>query len=167
MKVEICKVKYTSAKDSKALMLLRVDRLRAIHCQYENTPNAKKELFKTYDTTIGIGDLVVVPTEYENRHGATVARVCDVDVDFDPDAIDEFSQFIVQRIDPAPFIRDVEEEKRVLAMVRQGRRKAHLEKVLRETYAGQEELLQAVNASPQMIEAARITPAPTPPAPGE
>jgi hypothetical protein len=58
------------------------DSVRAVLAVYE--PNVgEKTMFKTMDRTIKPDDLVVVPTE--TRHGMTVVKVVEVDVDVDFD----------------------------------------------------------------------------------
>lgn len=76
---------------SKTIFLVN-DKVRAILATYEeDQPNnpAKATIFKTLDSTIEPGDIVVVGTNV--RHRATVVRVKEVDVpvDFDlPDIVD-------------------------------------------------------------------------------
>jgi hypothetical protein len=58
-----------------------------LRCSYELDAKgeplvASMRLFKTFDPEIQVGDFVVVPTS--TRHGMTVNRVEDVDVDVDP-----------------------------------------------------------------------------------
>ena len=57
--------------------------VRAVLCNYEPDAPDKKVMFKTLDPAIREGDLVIVPTK--TRHGFTVSKVVetDVDVDFD------------------------------------------------------------------------------------
>ena len=62
---------------------------RAVLAVYENdydNPSAKKTLFKTLDQSVSEGDFVIVETD--TRHGMTVVKVveADVDVDFDSSA---------------------------------------------------------------------------------
>jgi hypothetical protein len=66
---------------STAVMLIN-PAIRAVVGQYEE--GGKPETFKTTDTTVAIGDLVVV--ESSTRWGMTVVKVVEVDVDVDFDA---------------------------------------------------------------------------------
>ncbi len=68
---------------STAVMLLNQN-IRAIHTVYEEETETRKQprtTFKTLDTTIEVGDLVVIPTD--TRHKMTVVKVVGVDVDVD------------------------------------------------------------------------------------
>lgn len=74
---------------STAVMLIN-DNIRAIAVSYE-TMGGKPDgdgikpfkIYKTLDQSIKVGDYVVVPTD--SRHGMTVVRVEEVDVDIDFD----------------------------------------------------------------------------------
>jgi len=65
---------------STAIFLINPN-ARAVYATYEAEDNAKRELFKTLDPNIQVGDLVVVETN--TRHNMTVCKVIEVDVDFD------------------------------------------------------------------------------------
>lgn len=69
---------------------------RAILATYEATDNAPREMFKTLDPDIKVGDLVVVPTG--TRHLMTVCKVVEVDVDPDYDSPTQM-RWVVDRID--------------------------------------------------------------------
>ncbi len=57
--------------------------IRAVVGQYENKESAPTVTYKTLDTSIKVGDYVIVPTN--TRHNMTVVKITatDVDVDFD------------------------------------------------------------------------------------
>lgn len=70
---------------SLAVLILN-DKCRVLKGIYEpdppkesNKPPSRRELFKTFDTTVKVGDLVIVPS-YE-RHKFSTIEVTDVDVD--------------------------------------------------------------------------------------
>ncbi len=68
---------------STAVMLINPN-IRAVKTSYEkDTPSVKQQryIFKTLDTTIAVGDYVVVPTS--TRHNMTVVKVEEVDVEVD------------------------------------------------------------------------------------
>lgn len=68
---------------SKAIFLVRDD-VRAVVVSYDVDAHGKGldlKTFKTLDTTVKVGDLVVVQST--TRHGATVCRVENVDVTID------------------------------------------------------------------------------------
>lgn len=57
--------------------------VRAVLCNYEPDAPDKKVMFKTLDASLKEGDFVIVPTK--TRHGMTVSKVVEVDVDVDFD----------------------------------------------------------------------------------
>ena len=67
---------------STAIFLINKN-VRAVMCNYEPDAPDKKVMFKTLDMTLKVGDFVIVPTK--TRHGMTVSKIVetDVDVDFD------------------------------------------------------------------------------------
>lgn len=72
---------------STAIFLINKD-VRAVAVSYEVNVDGSGvrpfHLFKTFDQSIAVGDLVVIPTDSRHRH--TVARVEDVDVEVDFDS---------------------------------------------------------------------------------
>ena len=91
--------------DNTALVFLVNEQVRAIRAEYE--VDATPELFKTLDPQIKVGDYVVVVTH--GRHGMTVVKVVEVDVDPDLSA-ERNIRWVVGRVDVEPFekIRDME-----------------------------------------------------------
>lgn len=66
---------------STAVFLIN-DKVRAVAITYEDDTASKKAertIFKTFDATIKVDDLVVIPTD--TRHRMTVVKVVDVDVE--------------------------------------------------------------------------------------
>ncbi len=78
---------------SKAVFLIN-DAARAITCSYET--GHPDGTFKTLDPDIQKDDLVVVPTT--TRHGFTVVKVVNVDVNINLDSTEEIP-WIVDRVD--------------------------------------------------------------------
>jgi hypothetical protein len=70
--------------------------VRAVKATYEAGDSAGREIFKTLDTAVKVGDLVVVPTN--TRHKMTVVKVVETDVDVDFDSAAPML-WIVSRID--------------------------------------------------------------------
>lgn len=71
---------------SSAVMLINPN-IRAIKVIYESekeNPRQSQYTFKTLDPTIAKDDLVIVPTD--TRHGMTVVKVAEVDVEIDFDS---------------------------------------------------------------------------------
>jgi hypothetical protein len=70
---------------STAVFLINSD-VRAVICTYEADEAHKKaprQMFKTFDKSIAVGDLVTVPSG--TRHLVTVCKVVEVDADVDFD----------------------------------------------------------------------------------
>ncbi len=63
------------------------DQARAIMCTYEKGDTADRTMYKTLDKTIEVDDFVVIPTG--TRHGMTVCKVVEVDVEVDLDSTTE------------------------------------------------------------------------------
>lgn len=100
-----------------AVFLINAD-VRAVICCYEPEEERTKNnryTFKTLDKTIQKGDLVVVPTD--TRHGMTVVKVVEVDVDPDFDS-DIQLKWIVGRVDQAPYITTLAREAEAVAVIK-------------------------------------------------
>lgn len=83
-----------------AIFLVNRD-VRAVLVTYEadevgKPPTAPRELFKTFDQSIAVDDLVVVPTA--TRHLMTVVKVVEVDVEVDFDSNKE-AKWIICKTD--------------------------------------------------------------------
>ena len=68
---------------STAIFLINKN-VRAVMCNYEPDAPDKKVMFMALDPNIRVGDFVIVPTK--TRHGMTVSKVVEVDVDVDFDS---------------------------------------------------------------------------------
>jgi len=83
-----------------AIFLINKD-VRAIMCNYEPNSPDKQVMFKTLDKTIKKDDFVVVPTQ--TRHGMTVSKVTEVDVDVNFDDLTTKVDWIVTKVDRSQF----------------------------------------------------------------
>lgn len=95
---------------STAVMLFN-DQIRAIKTIYEPDTEHKKQqryIYKTLDTTIKKGDLVVIPTD--TRHCYTVVLVDEVDVEVDYESGIEI-KWVVSRADTDSYKAVLEQEK--------------------------------------------------------
>jgi len=89
-----------------AIFLVNRD-VRAVLVTYEadevgKPPTAPRELFKTFDQSIAVDDLVVVPTA--TRHLMTVVKVVEVDVEVDFDSNKE-AKLIICKTDRSDYDR--------------------------------------------------------------
>lgn len=91
---------YTTA------MMLINESIRAVKCVYEPEPDdknktqPKRELFKTLDHSLKVGDYVVVPST--TRHKITTVKVVEVDAEVDFESPVQV-EWIVGRIDMADY----------------------------------------------------------------
>ena len=83
---------------------------RAIEAKYDSDEK-KIETFKTFDRSIAVGDLIVIPTS--QRHGLAVFKVTAVDVAVDFDSTGEV-RWIVDKIDTATYNINLKTERAML-----------------------------------------------------
>jgi hypothetical protein len=101
-----------------AIFLLNPN-VRAVVCNYEPDSPDKKVMFKTLDPNIKVGDFVIVPTK--TRHGMTVSKVVEVDVDVDFDS-QVLMDWLVERIDRATHTATVAQEADAIAVIKSAER---------------------------------------------
>lgn len=92
----------------------------------------KGYLFKTVDPSLAVGDLVVVPTD--TRHGFTVCKIVEVDVEPDMTLTTEV-KWIVNKIDVSNYFDVLESEKSIKQKVAD-RALAEQRRKLKETLLG-------------------------------
>lgn len=121
------------------------ENLRAVTLQYD-PDDAGVSMGKTFDADIKSGDLVTVTAG--TRHGVTIAKVVDVDVDVDPTTTREF-RWVGQVIDN-DVIADLEEtEKNMLDAIKASARKKQ-QRELRASFLADadDDVLSVINAAP-------------------
>lgn len=114
--------------DSSKIVFLINDTVRAISGRYED--GGKTETFKTFDQSIAVDDLVVVQSG--TRHGMTVVKVVEIDVDVNYDSTVPML-WVSQRIDGAAFKKILEQEAEAISAVQAAelrRKKAELRKTM-------------------------------------
>ena len=89
--------------------------VRAVLCNYEPDAPDKKTMFKTLDAQIREGDFVIVPTK--TRHGMTVSKVVEVDVDVDFDS-QTLVCWVVGKIDQTQFDATRAQEEDAIAVIK-------------------------------------------------
>jgi hypothetical protein len=99
---------------STAVFLIN-NECRAIVCTYEAGDKAPRTTFKTLDPNIAVGDFVVVSTD--TRHGMTVCKVVDVDVDVDFDSPVHMG-WIIERVDNARYEQTLKQETKAIQVVK-------------------------------------------------
>ena len=126
--------------DSSRIVLLINDDCRAITARYED--GGKAETFKTMDPTIMTDDLVVVVSG--TRHGMTVAKVVEVDVDVNFDTIEPV-KWVVQRIDKIAFDALLEREKEGVDAVNAAERRRKKAELRKNMMADHEAMIGALS----------------------
>jgi hypothetical protein len=95
---------------STAVFLIN-NNIRAVLANYENevarSGEMKKVMFKTFDHSIAVGDICVVPAS--TRHGFTTVKIMEVDVNVDFDS-QTTVDWIVDRVDISEYKQNVTEE---------------------------------------------------------
>lgn len=112
---------------STAIFLIN-DKTRAVYGTYEAGDNAARTLFKTLDQTIQKDDLVLVQTG--TRHGFTVVKIVDADVEFDIETSTKID-WVVGKIDLATFqtLSDAEQDAiRMIQSAEKNRKREELRK---------------------------------------
>lgn len=114
--------------DNSRIVFLINDTVRAVMAKYED--GASAEMFKTFDSTLEVGDLAVV--ESNTRHNMTVVKVTAIDVDVNFDATTPL-KWIVQKIDKPAFDAILTQEGQAVAAVQAAelrRKKEELRKTM-------------------------------------
>lgn len=124
--------------NSKLIFILN-DATRCLALRYQpKEEGGKPTLAKTLDPSIEVDDLVVVATD--TRFGFTVARVEEVDVDFDIDAHEDI-KWIICPVDMEDHEKLVEQEKMAISEVKAAENARHKQALRDSMFKHQEEKL--------------------------
>ena len=133
--------------------------VRSVRVSYEpNIPGNPCQLFKTLDTSIKSGDIVIVPTD--TRHKMTCVKVEAVDFGVDFDSSTEY-RWIIGRVDTDAYASILAQEGTVISRVRnaeENRKRAELAAALKMhdiDFAG----LDLVSEKPSIPAPASVRPA--------
>ena len=138
---------------STAIFLINSD-VRAVSVSYEQDAEGKGikpfTLFKTFDPDVVVGDHVAIPTG--TRHGMTVARVEEVDVEVELTFTGHMN-WIVDRVDTSQ--RDAVEkmEAEAIATIKSAKKKAEQDKLRAELLADNPSLSALANISGEAVAA--------------
>lgn len=112
---------------STAIMLLNED-IRAVKVIYEHEDNTSQTryIFKTFDKSIEVDDLVTVPTD--TRHRFTVVKVIEVDVDVDFES-DIKINWIVGKVDTEENERLLSEEVKMIEVMKESEKRRKREEI--------------------------------------
>jgi len=106
---------------STAILLIN-PACRAIKAIYEPdpqndlSPRAKRQLFKTFDPSIKVGDIAMVPST--TRHMVTTVKVTDVDVEWDVHSCEEV-KWVIGVIDQAEYISLKSQEEAAINQIKE------------------------------------------------
>jgi hypothetical protein len=116
---------------SLAVLLLN-DNCRAIKAIYEpdpkddKAPKPKRELFKTFDETIAVGDIVMVPSG--TRHNVTSVKVVETDVEWDVHTSGEV-KWIIGKVDQSEFNKLKTLEENAISAIKESEKTAARKKM--------------------------------------
>lgn len=136
---QIEKPKYVSAAESKKIGLFNDD-VRFVRATYE--PGKPPELFKTFDGTIQIDDLVTVLTE--TRHNMTIVRILEIDVDIDFEN-HELAHWIVSKVETGPYLTLMDRERHALSQIRSAELRKKREDLRAALFKNQNELMKTLD----------------------
>lgn len=88
---------------------------RAMYGCYEPGDNAPREIFKTLDPTIKVGDFVVV--ESNTRHNITIVKIIEVDIEIDIHSSIQV-KWIVDKIDTQDYQKTLGQEAEAIGVLR-------------------------------------------------
>lgn len=128
--------------NNSTIVLLINDHARAIRATYEE--GHSPGVFKTLDQTIAKDDLVVAETG--TRHGMTVVKVTEVDIDVDFDATADV-KWIIQKVDKAAFDDLVAQEKDAIAAVHSAERRRKKEQLRESLFADHQDKISSLALS--------------------
>jgi len=126
---------------------------RAVAVSYEVGPDGKGKTpfytFKTLDRETKVGDFVVIPTD--TRHGMTIARVEEIDVEVDHDSAIDY-KWVLDTVDLARAEDIKRQEAEALARIKSAEARAKREELARKLLADNPDLttLPIVDAKPTL-----------------
>lgn len=121
---------------SLAVLLLN-DNCRAIRAIYEpdpkdeKLPKPKRELFKTFDETVAVGDIVMVPSG--TRHCVTSVKVVETDVEWDVHTSGEV-KWIIGKVDQSEFNKLKAMEENAISAIKESEKTAARKKMRNEMF---------------------------------
>lgn len=118
--------------------------VRAMMCNYEPDAEHKVTMFKTLDPDIKKDDLVIVPTK--TRHGFTVSKVVEVDIDPDFDSATP-AQWIVCKVDQAAYAVTLAQEESAITIIKSAERNKKRNELASALLADSKDALKALPIS--------------------
>lgn len=109
---------------------------RAVKCEYEPS-DQKTKIFKTLDPSIKKDDMVVVATS--TRHGFTVVKVVETDIEFDIDTSEQVA-WVVAKVDKGAYDVLLAKEAETIRMIRSAEIRKKRDEMASAIFKDQEEL---------------------------
>lgn len=125
---------------STAIFLIN-DTARAINVNYEGDASAKVTTYKTFDQDIMVDDLVIVETD--TRHGFTVCKVIETDVDLDFDGREKM-RWIVGTVDTDEHEKILDQEKQAIAAIKSAELRHKRESLRRSMFSDHMDTIRAL-----------------------
>lgn len=139
--------------DSSKIVFLINDQVRLIRVSYDNQVTGEKPsvyLFKTLDQTVAVDDFVVVETG--TRHGLTVCKVIEVDLDVDFD--DGISlKWAFQRVDSALIEKIRAQEAEAITAAKRAELRRQREKLRGDIFAEHAEIISGLSLTTKTLPA--------------
>lgn len=124
---------------STAIFLIN-DSARAIRVNYD-TVSGQETIVKTLDPDIKVDDYVVVETS--TRHGMTVVKVTEVDLDIDLDSNVQI-KWVVTKIDPEKHRQLLAQEALALSAIQSAEKRRRKDELRKSLFADHVETLKAL-----------------------
>lgn len=125
---------------TRAIFLISDD-VRAVMVTYEDTENAPRTMYKTFDQSIKVDDYVVVPTD--TRHKMTVCKVVEVDVDPDIESGSKL-EWLVGTVDRASFVDIKRQEDEAIDKIKSAEKRRKREELRKALLADVEDDVKAL-----------------------
>jgi predicted Mrr-cat superfamily restriction endonuclease len=125
---------------STAVFLINSN-VRAVNINYEpdkdGYKSSPKTTYKTFDKTIKVGDLVIVPSQ--TRYNMAVVKIVEVDVNPDLDSSTEM-KWIIGKVDKDSYDEVLAKEKVAIEAIRSAERRRKIEDLRKSLILDQETL---------------------------
>ena len=127
--------------DNSKIVFLINDSVTAVRAKYEDGNDTKTYTFKSFDSSVEVDDLAIVQSN--TRHGYTVVKITEVNVDVDFDSPTEL-KWLVQKIDLAGFKQMLAQEAEAVSAVQQAELRRKKEELRRTMFKDHEERIASL-----------------------
>lgn len=117
--------KGTNTMNYTSAVMLFNDNIKAIKVSYDPNEDYRQYIFKTLETDLEVGDLMIVSKE--SKHGFTVVRVEELDVEVDFDSNTQLKWAV--KFDQSGYNSTLEEEGKWIEAMRKSEKKAKRDQI--------------------------------------